>query len=189
MHEYFSWQKEQQKQRHELEKYLKLTLRNEKLENEDTVQPFYKKSSSRVHSPLYLLNRSSNQKQRTYSNQPKILETVPVTKNIEGNTISNPNVLETRISKTHLNNSISLEEESLSQTNTCLGTAIKESRAALPREFIEARSAFDTIKTYCKQFITASLRCKPSNRNENSKASTPLNFFGKPIVEHPISLP
>ena len=60
---------------------------------------------------------------------------------------------------------------------------------AVPREIIQARSAFATIKNYCNNLIRSSIKMtNPSPKNDNRK-SINLNFFAKPIVDRPISIP
>ena len=60
---------------------------------------------------------------------------------------------------------------------------------AVPREIIQARSAFDAIKNYCNNLIRSSIKMtNPSPKNDN-RNSINLNFFAKPIVDRPISIP
>ena len=59
----------------------------------------------------------------------------------------------------------------------------------VPREIIQARSAFDTIKNYCKNLIRSSIRPSNSTQNNENRNSINLNFFAKPIVDRPISIP
>ena len=75
---------------------------------------------------------------------------------------------------------------------SALSTDIKSSNTpkdVVPREIIQARSAFDAIKNYCNNLIRSSIKMtNPSPKNDNRK-SINLNFFAKPIVDRPISIP
>ena len=67
------------------------------------------------------------------------------------------------------------------------------SRLALPREFIQANSAFSTIINYCKK-LTGGGSSNPSNGSVNTAenindAKQSWSFFGKPVVDMPLSLP
>ena len=64
----------------------------------------------------------------------------------------------------------------------------KQNKDALPREIIEAKSAFSTIKSYCKNLIRASNN-KASTKYDHRKNNMILNFFAKPVVDRPISIP
>ena len=62
-------------------------------------------------------------------------------------------------------------------------------KEAVPREIIQARSAFDAIKNYCNNLMRSSIKMtNPSPKNEN-RNSINLNFFAKPIIDRPISIP
>ena len=75
---------------------------------------------------------------------------------------------------------------------SALSTDIKSSNTpkdVVPREIIQARSAFDAIKNYCNNLIRSSIKMtNPSPKNEN-RNSINLNFFAKPIIDRPISIP
>ena len=62
-------------------------------------------------------------------------------------------------------------------------------KEAVPREIIQARSAFDTIKDYCNTLIRNSSRSSNSSQKNENRKSINLNFFAKPIVDRPISIP
>lgn len=59
----------------------------------------------------------------------------------------------------------------------------------VPREIIQARSAFDTIKNYCNNLIRSANKTSHSTQDDENRNSMNLNFFAKPIVDRPISIP
>ena len=128
----------------------------------------------RVDSPLYFVYRSPEQKR-------KIL-TLPKD---ESNVTTDP--IEA------VDNAPEAPQPSSDEDKTSiLSEGLKSSnvpKEAVPREIIQARSAFDAIKNYCNNLIRSSIKMtNPSPKNDNRK-SINLNFFAKPIVDRPISIP
>ena len=73
-----------------------------------------------------------------------------------------------------------------------LSEGLKSSNApkeAVPREIIQARSAFDAIKQYCNNLIRSTIKTSNSSTKTENRKSLNLNFFAKPIVDRPISIP
>ena len=141
----------------------------------------------RIDSPLYFVYRSPTQKRKPYRYQSEYSDKLSLKKHRANHVTSKENVGGVAIEKSK--NSSSHEKEPDVQPNTRLNIAIKETKLPLPREMIEARGAFNTIKNYCKKFMSTSIGRTANNRDDNRKNSIALNFFGKPIVERPISLP
>ena len=144
----------------------------------------YAKGPLRVDSPLYFVYRSPSQKRKLSISVLKIQE-----KNDKMNTASNNrNNGINAVSNKHSERSAGGTNKLIENTNTSSDVSTKE---AMPRELIEARSAFKTIKNYCNTLIRGSANNVTSNRgeNDNRKNRMPLNFFAKPVVDRPISIP
>ena len=144
----------------------------------------HEKGPLRVDSPLYFVYRSPSQKRKLSSSVLKIQE-----KNDKMTTASsNRNKGTNAVSNKHSEQPAGGKNKLIEKTNTSSDVSTKE---VMPRELIEARSAFKTIKNYCNNLIRGSANNVTSNRgeNDNRKSMMPLNFFAKPVVDRPISIP
>ena len=126
--------------------------------------------------------RSPTEKRKSFINPPKIQNDYgDETKNLKK---ANEKIYEASgMTDKHVSRTLNKKIE---QKGTPSDVGRKE---MVTREIIEARSAFNTIKNYCKSLIRGSTNSTASNRDEHRKNIIPLNFFAKPVVDRPISLP
>ena len=133
-------------------------------------------------SPLYFVYRSPTQNRKFSRGALKVQE-----QNDEKTMKSNEEYKEINdAQEKHSKRSSSGTNILTEQRNTSPDGTTKE---VVPRELIEARSAFKTIKIYCNNLIRGSANNTASNRDDNRKNTIPLNFFAKPVVDRPISIP
>ena len=133
-------------------------------------------------SPLYFVYRSPTQKRKLSRSVLKVLD-----QNDEKNMKLNIGYKEINdVSEKHSKQSSIGTNVLIEPPNTSSDVVTKE---VVPRELIAARSAFKTIKIYCNNLIRGSSNSTSSNRDGNSKNTIPLNFFAKPVVDRPISIP
>ena len=133
-------------------------------------------------SPLYFVYRSPTQKRKLSRSVLKVLD-----QNDEKNMKLNIGYKEINdVSEKHSKQSSIGTNVLIEPPNTSSDVVTKE---VVPRELNEARSAFKTIKIYCNNLIRGSSNSTSSNRDGNSKNTIPLNFFAKPVVDRPISIP
>lgn len=137
---------------------------------------FYILGPLRVDSPLYFVYRSPEQKRKVINlpNVDEIKDAIKPQQN-EIKNVSDKPLKTLKEGKTPI-----------SSTVTDININLKE---AAPREIIQARSAFDTIKDYCNTLIRNSSKSSNSAQKNESRKSMNLNFFAKPIVDRPISIP
>ena len=142
---------------------------------------FYILGPLRVDSPLYFVYRSPEQKRKVINlpNVNEIKDAIrPQQKEVGPSEVKN-------VSENPLK-TLKEGETPISSTAVDINITLKE---AAPREIIQARSAFDTIKDYCNTLIRNSSKSSNSALKNENRKSMNLNFFAKPIVDRPISIP